>query len=53
MYIANKRDISKFNSFSPLQLTNGLIDVSPAIAHICIYLSDGSNSTKAENSISI
>ncbi len=30
MYIANRRDSSKFKGCSPLQLCNGLIDLKPA-----------------------
>lgn len=33
MYIQNRRDSSKFNGCSPLQLLNGLISLKPAIAY--------------------
>jgi hypothetical protein len=32
MYIANRRDIIKFNRYSPLQLHIGLIGLKPAIS---------------------
>lgn len=34
MYIANRRDSSKFNGCSPLLLLNGLIGMKPAIAYL-------------------
>jgi hypothetical protein len=34
MYIANRRDSSKFNGCSPLQLHLGLIGLKPAIAYL-------------------
>lgn len=33
MYIQNRRDSSKFNGCSPLQLFSGLIGLKPAIAY--------------------
>lgn len=33
MYIQNRRNSSKFNGCSPLQLLNGLIGLKPAIAY--------------------
>ena len=33
MYIQNRRDSSKFNGCSPLQIRNGLISLKPAIAY--------------------
>lgn len=33
MYIQNRRDSSKFNGCSPLQLLNGLTGLKPAIAY--------------------
>lgn len=36
MYIQNRRDISKFNSCSPLQLCNGLI--SPSLHSHTLHL---------------
>lgn len=33
MYIQNRRDSSKLNGCSPLQLLNGLISLKPAIAY--------------------
>ncbi len=33
MYMQNRRDSSKFNGCSPLQLCNGLISLKPAIAY--------------------
>jgi hypothetical protein len=34
MYIANRRDSSKFNGCSPLQIHNGLIGLKSAIAYL-------------------
>jgi len=34
MYIANRRDSSKFNGCSPLQIHLGLIGLKPAIAYL-------------------
>ena len=42
-YIQNGRDCAKIKGSSPLQHRNGLIGLRPAIAHICIYPSVGSN----------
>ena len=36
-YIQNGRDCAKIKGCSPLQHSNGLIGLKPAIAHICIY----------------
>ncbi len=33
MHIQNRRDSSKFNGCSPLQNSNGLIGLKPAIAY--------------------
>ena len=41
MYIQNRRDSSKFNGCSLLQLLNGLIGLKPAIAYFaytCRYV---------------
>jgi hypothetical protein len=34
MYIANRRDSSKFNGCSPLQIHLGLIGLKPGIAYL-------------------
>ena len=46
MYIQNRRNSSKFNGCSPLQYSNGLISLKPAIAYFAYTKRCGALKTK-------